>query len=63
MRYVVSRSQNPKEINRYFVSEEVPRIGRTFAHGGRVFRVLDIEWVEREDSGQREVRGRVARLM
>lgn len=63
MRYVISRSQDQNEINRYFMSDVLPRIGTAFEHGGHVYRVLDIECVVRDDQRCSEVRGKVARVM
>jgi len=62
MRYVVSRSRYADELNRYFISDVPPRIGKTIEHGGRIYRVIDIECVV---DGQycEEVRCKVQRLI
>jgi hypothetical protein len=63
MRYVISRSRFKEDVNRYFMSDVPPRIGKAFEHGGRVYRVIDIECVVDETSHCEEVRGKVARVI
>jgi hypothetical protein len=63
MRYVISRSRFANDVNRYFMSDVTPRIGKAFEHGGRVYRVIDIECIIDEESHCEEVRGKVARVI
>ena len=62
MRYVISRSRFADEVNRYFMSDVTPRIGKTFEHQGRVYRVIDIECVV-DGSYCEEVRCKVSRVI
>ena len=63
MRYVISRSRFKEDVNKFFMSDVTPRIGKAFEHGGRVYRVIDIECIVDERSHCEEVRGKVARVL
>ena len=63
MRYVISKSRFADEVNRYFMSDVTPRIGKAFEHGGRVYRVIDIECIVDDERHCEEVRGKVARVI
>ena len=63
MRYVISRSRFKDDVNKYFMCDVIPRIGKAFEHGGRVYRVIDIECVVDDRARCEEVRGKVARVL
>ena len=63
MKYVISRSKYPNDVNRWFMSDVVPRIGKSFEHDGRIYRVLDIECIVQDDDHCSAVRSKVARLV
>ena len=63
MRYVIARSRFAEEVNRYFMSDVTPRIGKTFEHHGRIYRVIDIECVVDAEKHCEEVRCKVSRVI
>jgi hypothetical protein len=64
MMYVIARSYDPHEVNRYFMSTATPRIGQVVQKGNRYYRVLDIECVLDKDGWTpTEVRVKVARVV
>jgi hypothetical protein len=43
MRYVITESADPKEVDHFFEAETTPRIGQAILRGGRSYEVIDIE--------------------
>jgi len=43
MRYVITESAGPKEVDHFFEADTTPRIGQAILRAGRSYEVIDIE--------------------
>jgi len=45
MRYVIAESYESSEVNRFFISDMVPKIGKAIkTRGGKWYRIKDVGW-------------------
>jgi hypothetical protein len=64
MRYVITESADPKEVDHFFETDTTPRIGQAILRGGRSYEVIDIEiHPSPKDEDQMVVRAALRRVI
>jgi hypothetical protein len=64
MRYVITESADPKEVDHFFETDTMPRIGQAILRGGRSYEVIDIEvHPSLHNETQMEVRAALRRVI
>lgn len=63
MRYVITQSFDKSEVNHYFRSDMIPKIGRSIkSKMGKWYRIMDIGWVEGEFDHRPDIRVLLQRI-